>query len=475
MPIQVLVFEKRESCMEWSAWDVKKKTRSKVTVYDATTLIPHLFEYLYDSDRKRICRCRPAPKWTRQASLAIFPARAPVDTFNETYYKVGGAVVPNLVRYWLARKERGKMHPDVLKRLAKDRPIEDVRKYVLAKNFEGLVHEVRGVDPIILREYCSDIVVVQQAHIMNELCIAMKRTRRVWVPENDVLLEWEPLLEDAGARLMQKGVVVVRGEGMDKEMAIAAFARKHDAFVESLTAQENISLGDLEFVHDATREPVSVNKLKKRPKHHFAFNTAASVDKFVDVEVVSITMVSCAYWRNDAWDVLASAALPPSNVVHTEFLQAAIRAIRASPEGIRSRSLVCTTDGFAGGGASNLTTTNSFTSRVSAVSQMHADFTSGSIVHAVAAIDYPNCYRVTGAKSGKGAMVTHLIAKEIVHASTTLAAHALHEEMAFIETGSYDLVVLIGNRETHGRYVSEAKRIAKSVKFICIGKVVQPL
>ncbi len=370
------------------------------------------------------------------------------------------------------------MHPDVLRRLAPHRDFDLVRERVESKDFEGLVHKVRGVDPVMLREYCDDALVIKQAHVLHELTAAMRDQRRVWIPQHTLVgILWDGLHREALERLVEEKVIRFRAKeipisvapddqessGLEVEevvqVAMAWASETHDMFVMWAENQKGV----MEYVHDFARPPVILSALRKRPTRVLAFDTSASVDSFVNAEVVASTMLDVD-WRGEAWCRPVEDVLPAGCVSHGISARQVFTDIRDRPQFLGKTTLVVSADGSGGFGSTRMDARNWTTVRVTGKGgALHPELAHDQIIRLTDALASTTTYR---ASTVTGAILT--LPRDLAHMYTERATSCRYEDMYAIGPGTYQMCVLIGNSCTHTRFARDAERIATQVQFVCV-------
>jgi hypothetical protein len=107
-------------------------------------------------------------------------------------------------------------------------PSRDPRRYlhlVRKGAWKELVRDFGGVDPLALRRFTDDLLLVHEAIVLQMLTQAMKNTRRIWIPRTECDPVWMKNAPywDAFVGLLQDGVVVqICGDDEDsRELALA--------------------------------------------------------------------------------------------------------------------------------------------------------------------------------------------------------------------------------------------------------------
>lgn len=420
-----MIFQRRISYDKWQAIDALHQSHTLHLPHDYPVL--NLYSYHYDIQTRRITRQTPVP-WNQSIHELYFPNLPYCPTFDVKGYTSGaGGKLPGDIQRWIH------FPIDVLvQRLAPHRSLRDIYECVKRGNYHKLVREIRGVDPVILDQWTTDQAVLSEAHLFHSFTLAMKATKRVWMPEEALAFMRGVQHKEAACRLVELGYIILRGD----KSALAWAAKAHDTFTAEIQGLP------VEFIHDSSKVPEKLKHVRLDPcKPVMRYDTQRAVDSFINYERVATTMLDVVEWTRT----------PPDDTVQgitvievRKFAQAIDRLKDMGAD--MERTLVISSTGTV-----RMEAPHHYTVRLT---QPMPPYKRGDVV--MLNLTQLQKYRVVAPSSPSPV----LYEPGSVYVNTRRAASCTYEQSIYLEAGKYDHVVLLGGVHTLTAWKREAVRVA---------------
>jgi hypothetical protein len=421
---------------------LNKETRTIRLPHDHPIL--HLYEYDYDEQTGRLINAKPVP-WNTEIHSHYFPTAPYMNDFDPKQY---GPKLPFAIKRWLT-------YPiDVmLQRLAPSRSPRDLWEAVQKKDFRGLVRDVPGsVIPTVLESYTKDEDIRAEAHILYQMTLAMKATRKVWLTFDALVSMALPQQDAALQRLKEAEIIVVHPK--DTCTALNWAAKAHDRFMERLKAH---SPAGYICIHDMDSEPVAVHKMKwdkellQAEPLVFRCDTLRAVDNWIDHQQIAISMLNVE-WQSHP--TLGEAM----NTIACTSLKEGFTLLRTAEVHLQ-RTLVISEVG-------DVSLERDFEHVLVRWSvEGRSPFKRGDILLIKETL-LGDAYLIV--KSSHSNMEGTTVSTEVVHSCTTRASSCSYTSSIFMAAGAYDHVVIIGNKHTSIRWLREGLRIAAGKPYTCL-------